>query len=174
VTRGLEDALGLPHLDDILKEEGVLKREKTIYEDEVENSADTPEMAKTLDIAEKSLSLIEGKDHGDAMDDISDRALKMYEDMVDMGWNVDPARQSRTFEVAGQFLRMAKDAKDSKRDAQLKAMQLALNQKKLELDRAIAGPEGSIPGAINAQAIVHEDRNELIKQLRAQALSKKD
>ena len=59
-------------------------------------------------------------------------------------------------------------------DAQLKAMQLALNQKKLELERALAGPEGTIPGAINAQAIVHEDRNELIKQLRAQALSKKD
>lgn len=173
MTRGLEDALGLPHLDDMLKEDGVLKREKTIYEDESENSANTPEMAKTLDLAEKSLSLIEGKDHGVAMDDITERALKMYDDMVDMGWNVDPSRQSRTFEVAGQFLRMAKDAKDSKRDAQLKAMQLALNQKKLELDRALAG-DGSIPGAIDAHAIVHEDRNELIKSLRAQALAKKD
>jgi len=158
----------------MLKEEGVLKRQNTIYDDEEEkNSADTPEFAKTLDLAEKNLSMVEGKDHGDAMDDITDRALKMYDDMIDMGWNVDPSRQSRTFEVAGQFLRMAKDAKDSKRDAQLKAMQLALNQKKLELERSLVDPN-SIPGAIDAQAIVHEDRNELIKQLRAQALAKKD
>lgn len=177
MTRSFEEALGLPHLDDMLKEEGVLEKPPNpLYDDIEETDNDDeytpPQMSNTaiasMQMAQKQLDLIEGKDHSEKMDVIHQEALKHAQDIMDLGFNIDHARAARMFEVGANMYKVAMDAANSKRDAQLKAMQLVLNQQKLELEKRQMGESGTTPGTIDAQAVMVEDRNEIIRRLREQ------
>ena len=162
MTKKLEDTLNLPHLDDLLKEEGVMNAVEE--EDPALN-----EMLQKLDSASESMSLIEGKDHADAMDSLYKETLDHARNIADLGYNVDHARAARIFEVGAQFFKIAMDAKNSKRDAQLKAMHLMLQQQKMEQEKGTA----QTPNTVDVDAIVVEDRNELIRRIREQANKEK-
>src|SRR5206468_2670849 len=79
-------------------------------------------------------ALIQGQDHSDAMDKVYKETLKHAQDIMDLGFNIDHARAARMFEVASAMYGRAIEAKDKKRDAQLRALKLAMEQQKLELD----------------------------------------
>lgn len=171
--------LNLPHLDDLLKAEGMLQKPSAASE------ADPPDLdgklAQALALAEqaeKKLALINGTDHAEAMDSLFEETRKHAQDLMDLGFNIDHARARGIFEVATSMYKNAIDAKNSKRDAELKAMKLALDEKKLELDRLRVQHEtglgGGAGGGTIAEAVVVEDRNELIKRLRAQIKQDKE
>jgi hypothetical protein len=175
MTRSFEDALGLPHLDDLLKEDGTLERRPNpLYdtpEAEFEETPATPQLSagavEKMQMAQRQLDIVEGKDHADKMDAIHRESLKHAQDIMDLGFNIDHARAARMFEVGAAMYKVAMDAANSKRDAQMKAMQLVLNQQKLELEKqAMGNVEAQPTGSMDAQAVMIEDRNEIIKRLR--------
>lgn len=150
MTRKLEETLGLPHLDDIMREEGLDDRRGYSYPNQ------------------SGPNIAEGDDgHGQSMDTIYDETLRHAQSIIDLGFNMDPARAPRMFEVAAQFYKAALDAKNSKRDAQLKAMKLLLDQRRSQ------NAEDVPAGITDVKAVVVEDRNELIKRLREQARAEK-
>lgn len=165
MTKGLDDFLNIPHLEDVLKKEGVIT--KDIEDQVVADEAANEQTIANLELAEKNLALVNGQDHADAMDALYDETLKHAKDIMDLGFNIDHARAARMFEVAGSMYKVALDAKNSKRDAQLKAMELILKQQRLELEKQIA--KGNINTDTVEGAVLIEDRNELIKRLREQA-----
>lgn len=173
MTRRLEDTLNLPHLDDLLKETGDMPDapEPDAPAEPADNGASPHDMLNALQVAKNANAMMDGRDHAEAMDKLYVETLRHAQNIVDLGFNVDQARAPRVFEVAAQFYKAAMDAKNSKRDAQLKAMQLMLNQQKLELDKKVAGKD---PSTIEVDAVVVEDRNELLKRLRDQARAEKD
>ena len=86
-------------------------------------------------------------------------AEESYKNLMDLGMNVDSRYSGRIFEVAGNFLRNAIDAKGSKIDKKLKMVELQL--KKMKLDQG--NKDG--PAIEESDGFVISDRNELMKKL---------
>jgi hypothetical protein len=172
MTRHLADAMGIPHLDDLLKAENVLPPEKHI------SSMDAQLERQQMALADARRSAdniaLSGQDHADRTDKIHDETFDNAQKVMDLGFNIDPARAPRMFEVATGLFKVALDAANSKRDAQLKAEKLILDRMKLDMDRRIAGEDVPADGAIETKAVVVEDRNELIKRLREEARAEKE
>jgi hypothetical protein len=95
------------------------------------------------------------------LDALAKKAEDAYDDLMDLGMNVEVRYSGRIFEVAGTMLRNAIDAKSAKIDKKLKAIDAKL--KKLKIDKD-AGDDDS-NNMLSGQAFVITDRNELLKKL---------
>lgn len=94
------------------------------------------------------------------LDHLADKAEKAYDDLMDLGMNVEVRYSGRIFEVASSMLKNAVDAKSAKIDKKLKAVDLQMRKLKLDQD----SPED--PNEIvNGSGYVMLDRNELMKKL---------
>ena len=94
------------------------------------------------------------------LDNLASKAEQAYDDLMDLGMNVEVRYAGRIFEVAGTMMKNAIDAKSAKIDKKLKAIDLQL--KKYKIDKENTTEESDI---INGQGYVITDRNELLKKL---------
>lgn len=121
---------------------------------------------KSVDLV---LKTTEGTDHEKSMDEIYQETLDHSRSLMDLGFNTDERSRRGIFEIAASMYKNALDAKNSKRDAQIKLMKLIQDQKKQEFEemkwRVERGEDVGRP--IEGSATLVEDRNELIKRLRA-------
>lgn len=176
MTKGIEDMLNLPHLDDILKENEVDFKSAVVLPGQEEESTTpmipaAPSDSEMLKSLERALQTLEGNDHGKAMDTIFQETLDHSRALMDLGYNLDDRSRRGIFEIATSMYKNAIDAKNSKRDAQLKLMKMLLDQRSQEFkERQWKAERGEDdPGEIKATATLVEDRNELIKRMRAEA-----
>jgi preprotein translocase subunit SecD len=95
------------------------------------------------------------------LDNLAKKAEDAYDDLMDLGMNVEVRYSGRIFEVAGGMLKNAIDAKSAKIDKKLKAVELKL--KKLKIDRDAGDDDPN--NVLNGQGYVITDRNELLKKL---------
>lgn len=161
MTKKLEDLLNLPDSKEIVKNAEKQEREQKKYE--------VAEQEKTFrDIAEFdkiSAALPQVKGLGEMADaelnDIADKAMTAYEDLMDLGMNVEGRYAGRVFEVAGNMLKTSLDAKVAKLDKKLKMVELQLKKEKLDKE------DNSDPsGIINGEGYVVTDRNSLLERLK--------
>jgi len=104
-------------------------------------------------------------DLGDAeLDDLAAKAEQAYDDLMDLGMNVEVRYSSRIFEVASSMLGHAITAKTNKVDKKLKAIDMQLKKYKIGKDNN-EDPGNVIDGA----GYVLLDRNEMIKKLGGKA-----
>ena len=169
--------MNIPFLEDALKEKGLLPEEhrsadgieapekiETIeeeYDDDLNDESMTDILQQqNSERAEQTLAMIEGVDHAEAMDRIHDETLKHARDLMDLAYNMPENRMRGILEQANAMYGRAIESKNSKRDSQLKAMKLALEKKRLDLqEMQIKGQSKAITGDEN----VVEDRNALIR-----------
>ena len=102
-----------------------------------------------------------GEKADEELNDIAERALQSYEDLMDLGMNVESRYGGRVFEVAGSMLKTSLDAKVAKMDKKLKMIELQLKKEKLDKDNA--GIDGDI---VSGEGYVVTDRNSLIEKLK--------
>ena len=102
------------------------------------------------------LDSIEEKD----LDHLATKAEQAYDDLMDLGMNVEVRYSGRIFEVASSMLKNAIDAKTAKVDKKLKAVDLQLKKYKIDKD----SPDDP-NDVLDGQGYVMLDRNELIKKL---------
>ena len=95
------------------------------------------------------------------LDALADKAEKAYDDLMDLGMNVDPRYGSRMFEIAAQMMNAAITAKTNKIDKKLKMVDLQL--KKLAIDRKHG--EGGVD-TMDAQGVIVTDRNSILEKLK--------
>lgn len=109
-----------------------------------------------------ALPIVKGLgDIGDKeLDDLAQRATDAYDDLMDLGMNVEARFSGRIFEVAGTMLKNAIDAKSAKLDKKLKMIELQL--KKQQIDQKA----GQDDNAIQGQGVIITDRNSLIEKLK--------
>ena len=94
------------------------------------------------------------------LDHLADKAEKAYNDLMDLGMNVEVRYSGRIFEVAGSMLKNAVDAKSAKIDKKLKAVDLQMRKLKLDQD------SGEDPNElVDGSGYIMLDRNELMKKL---------
>jgi hypothetical protein len=95
------------------------------------------------------------------LDALAEKAEKAYDDLMDLGMNVEARYSTRMFEVAGQMLNAAITAKTNKIDKKLKMVDLQL--KKLAIDKKNgANNESTIEG----EGYVITDRNSILEKLK--------
>lgn len=158
MTKRLEEILNLPESKKIVKQD--------------EKEAVKAEMAQPFlrDMAEFdkiSASLPQVKGLGDAadaeFDALAQRATDAYDDLMDLGMNVEARYSGRIFEVAGGMLKNAIDAKAAKIDKKLKMIELQLKKQKMDQDSRGSEDNGiSIPG----DGFIVTDRNSLLEKLK--------
>jgi len=111
-----------------------------------------------------SLPAVKGLgDAADAeFDALAQRATDAYDDLMDLGMNVEARYSGRIFEVAGGMLKNAIDAKAAKIDKKLKMIELQL--KKQKLDQDAGQDDGGID--VTGSGVIVSDRNSLIEKLK--------
>ncbi len=170
MTKKLEDILNLPNVKEAFKE--VDKKEQAKA-----NKDQTKKVMKNVDPQtrknlEKSYAefdkvasaLPQVKGLGELsdleLDKLAIEAEESYKNLMDLGMNVDSRYSGRIFEVAGNFLRNAIDAKAGKIDKKLKMVELQL--KKLKIDKS---GKDDVSEPIESEGTIITDRNELMKKL---------
>ena len=94
------------------------------------------------------------------LDALARKAEEAYDDLMDLGMNVEVRYSGRIFEVAGTMMKNAIDAKSAKIEKRLKAIDLQLKKYKIDKDN-----NEDPNDVINGQGYVISDRNELLKRL---------
>ena len=169
MTKKLEDILNLPNVKDAFKEVDAKEKAKT-DKDKVNGKSKNldPQTAKNLEetyaeFDKVAAALPQVKGLGELsdleLDKLAVEAEESYKNLMDLGMNVDSRYSGRIFEVAGNFLRNAIDAKSGKIDKKLKMIELQLKKQKLDQGNKDGGPIEESDG------FVISDRNELMKKL---------
>lgn len=161
MTKKLEDLLNLPDAKEIVDQAEAQEEEQKRYE--------IAEAEKTFrDIAEFdkiSAALPAVKGLGEMADkelnEVADKAMQAYDELMDLGMNVESRYSGRVFEVAGTMLKTSLDAKVAKLDKKLKMVELQL--KKEKMDKESNTSDGDI---VNGEGYVVTDRNSLLQRLK--------
>jgi hypothetical protein len=157
MTKKLEDLLNLPDSKELHKKENKKEKSNTI----VESEKSFRELAEYDKIA-AALPAVNGLGQmaDDELNDIANKALTAYDDLMNLGMNVEARYSGRVFEVANSMLQTGLNAKVAKLDKKLKMIELQL--KKDKLDKEETSPDQFTQG----EGFVVTDRNSLIERLK--------
>jgi hypothetical protein len=154
----LEDLLNLPASKDLIKAEEKKKQKSAPPQSFLRDMSEFDKISAALP-AVKGLG-----DATDAeFDSLAQRATDAYDDLIDLGMNVEARYSARIFEVAGTMLKNAIDAKSAKVDKKLKMIELQLKKQKMDQD-ASGGEDSGIN--LQADGYIVTDRNSLIEKLK--------
>ena len=160
MTKKLEDLLNLPDAKEIIEQAESQEQEQKKYE--VEEAEKTFRDIAEFDKISAALPAVKGL--GDMADkelnEVADKAMQAYEDLMDLGMNVESRYSGRVFEVAGGMLKTSLDAKTAKLDKKLKMIELQLKKEKMDKEG------NSDEGMINGEGYVVTDRNSLLEKLK--------
>jgi len=166
MTKRLEEILNLAP-STLLEEPSITPEEaKTLIE---ENQDILAEVNSAIDKIDVALPTVHDLDTADAeLDELAQLARDKFEDMVDLGMNVEPRFSGVILQTASTLLGHAITAKTAKIDKKLRMVQLQLQKARLEHQmKKDAGQSPEAP--IEGEGVVI-DRNELLKRI----LEKKD
>lgn len=164
--KGITDMLNIPHLDDVLKEQGI---EITPEDDQDEDDAQTVSMIKNLEEVLKT----DGSDiHTRSMEEVYKETLQHSRDLMDLAYNVDERSRRGILEIATSMYKNALDAKNSQRDAQLKLMKLIQDQRKQDFEERKWHTERGTQLDVGNDVTIVADRNEIIRKAMEEAKKK--
>ena len=112
-----------------------------------------------IDVALPTVRDLEASDQ--EMDELAELAKDKFNDLMDLGMNMDPRFGGVVFQTAGTLLGHAITAKTAKMDKKLRMVQLQLQKARLDHQMAKDSPEDR---PIDGQGMVL-DRNALLEQI---------
>ena len=161
MTKKLEELLDLPSSKEIIKNAREQEEDQKEYEiAQAETFRDIEEFDKIASALPAVKGLGEMADR--ELNEIADKAMQAYEDLMDLGMNVESRYSGRVFETAGGLLKTSLDAKVAKLNNKLKVVELQLKKQKQDNDSAGPG-DGDM---INGEGYVVTDRNSLLERLK--------
>ena len=155
MTKKLEQLFDLPA-------ETLAENPKSTINDHVEHIRDIDAAIDKIDAALPGVRDLEVADS--EMDDLAALAQDKFQDLMDLGMNVEARYAGTIFQTAGVLLGHAITAKQAKLDKKLRMVDLQL--KKLRIDQ-VAQKEGTKEAPIDGQGVVL-DRNTLLKEILGQ------
>ena len=160
MTKKLEDLLNMDDSKEIIKQAQEQEKEQSKHEIAHEESfrdiAEFDKISSALP-AVKGLGEMADKE----LNEVADKAMSAYEDLMDLGMNVESRYSGRVFEVAGGMLKTSLDAKVAKLDKKLKMIDLQLKKEKMDKDSG-----SNNDGMISGEGYVVTDRNSLLEKLK--------
>lgn len=159
MTIKMNDFFNLPQTDEeanaeplpvVRSKEELMVDAKNIYES-----------LSTADKVDTALPTVVGLEtHDNEMDDIAKKAMGTFDDLIALGGNVSDMHAGKIYEVAGQMLKTALEAKNAKADKKLKMIELQLKKVRAE---QIDFEQGN--GISKSNNGIEFDRNELLRHL---------
>ena len=147
MTRKLEELFDLEGVEEPTEEEYV---EGVKALDEIEQQLPASQSITDLSTSDQE------------MDDLATKAVKHYDDLMDLGMNVEPRFSAPIFDAASKLLGHAITAKTSKIDKKLKALDLDIKRRRLEMKEKQANLDNDEESG-SAREL---DRNALLEMLR--------
>lgn len=157
MTKKLEELLDLPEVKATMEQVEVQDPPKEIKKETVNlerSIAEFDKISAALPMV-KGLGELADKE----LDDLADKAKQSYEDLMDLGMNVESRYAGRVFETASNMLKNAIDAKSQKLDKKLKMVELQL--KKQNIDQK----QGDNEVTVDAEGVVVMDRNAILDRI---------
>ena len=157
MTKKLEELFDLPERDPA--QDGIVDSDADESGNDIANNLPVlPETLAALDKIEQALPAVKGLEASDQeMDELAAKASENFENLMDLGMNVDSRYASEIFSVASTLLGHAITAKTAKMNKKLKMIQLQLQKAKLD---QTADEQPMTPGTGMVL-----DRNELLSRL---------
>jgi len=153
MTRKLEELFDFPPLDEIEEDEPTSVPATQIALKEIND---------TIDKIDAALPAVRDLETGDReLDDLATKATETFDDLMDLGMQVDSRYSSEIFAVASTMLGHALTAKTAKLNKKLKMIDLQMKKLKLDQDQARNAPEESVETA-QGQVL---SRNDLLERL---------
>lgn len=157
ITKRMEDFFNLPPVESVVEEAppGKSREELMVEAREIYSSLTTAEKVNY------ALPTVIGLDtHDNEMDDISQKAIKTFEDLIALGGNVPDMHAGKIYEVGAQMLKIALEAKNAKAERKLKMIDLQLKKVRSEqIDLDQGNGDKRAPGGAEF------DRNELLRYI---------
>ena len=151
MTRRLEELFDFPPSED----------KETVKTNE-ETQAQLASIDATIDKIDAALPTVRDLETGDReLDDLATKAQETFNDLMDLGMQVDSRYSSEIFTVASQMLGHAITAKTAKLNKKLKMVDLQMKKLKLDQDQARTAPEEAMETA-HGQVL---SRNDLLERL---------
>ena len=157
MTKKLEELLNLPESQEIIKEEES-KSNDVVKAEQQEDFRDIAELDKITAALPAVKGLGELADT--ELNEVAQKAMDAYDDLMDLGMNVESRYSGRVFEVAGGMLKTSLDAKVAKLDKKLKMVELQLKKEKMDKD---GKPDDEM---IAGEGYIVTDRNSLLEKLK--------
>jgi hypothetical protein len=155
MTRKLEDLFELPPSED--------KSESTVESTSEETRATIVAIDSAIDKIDAALPAVRDLDSSDKeLDDIAAKATETFENLTDLGFNVDSRYAAELFAVAGTMLGHALTAKTTKLQKKLKVLDLQMKKMKLDAD-ALKNSGDEPTDTAHGQIL---SRNDLLEMLR--------
>ncbi len=158
MTKKMEEFFNLPTSDEPVVDEELPSKSRE------ELMVEAREIYSSLTTAEKvdfALPTVVGLDtHDSEMDSIAAKAVKTFEDLIVLGGNVPDLHAGKIYEVAGQMLKTALEAKNAKAERKLKMIDLQLKKvraEQIDIDQGNGDRKHAGGGEF--------DRNELLKYI---------
>jgi hypothetical protein len=157
MTKKLEELLDLPEVKETMEQVETPKAPEEVKKETVNlerSIAEFDKISAALPMV-KGLGELADKE----LDDLAEKAKQSYEDLMDLGMNVESRYAGRVFETASNMLKNAIDAKSQKLDKKLKMVELQL--KKQNLDQK----QGENADTVDAEGYVVMDRNSILEKI---------
>ena len=157
MTKKIEEVFDLPSM------ESEVNSSYPSDQEEQTTGLDLDKMQQQLEVADKidaALPMVRDLEQLDAdMDKYADKAMHAFQDLMDLGQNVEDRHAAAVFDTASKMMTNAITAKTAKMDKKLKMVQLQLQKAKFDAQEAKAKGGDT---AIQGEAEEFEDRNSLI------------
>ena len=155
MTKKLSDLFDLPEIADNAESNEALQTIK-------DNKETIAQVDAAIDKIDAALPMVHDLDATDTdLDELSTLAKDKFNDLMDLGMNMDPRFGGVVFQTAGTLLGHAITAKTAKMDKKLRMIQLQLQKARLDHQISKDDPEGK---PIDGQGIIL-DRNQLLEQI---------
>lgn len=158
MTKKMEEFFNLPPSDEPEADEALPLKSKDELFQEAQQIYSSLTTAEKVDVA---LPTVVGLDtHDSEMDEIAKKAVDTFNDLIALGGNVPDMHAGKIYEVAGQMLKTALEAKNAKAERKLKMIELQLKKvraEQIDLDQGNGHRKDSSGGEF--------DRNELLKYI---------
>jgi ATP phosphoribosyltransferase regulatory subunit HisZ len=161
MTKKLEEILDMSAAKEVVEQdkkqaEKEQKQEKREHEKELRNIEELDKINSALP-AVKGLGEMADKE----LNEVAEKSMDAYEDLMDLGMNVESRYSGRVFEVAATMLKTNLEAKNAKLDKKLKTVELQLKKEKMDRDSS-----GNDVDVVQGEGYVVSDRNSLIEKLK--------
>lgn len=157
----LEELLNLPDNKEIVEEDK--EKDRVLKKEQEKKQKKALRNIKEFDKISAALPEVKGLGEmaDQELNDVANKALSAYDDLMDLGMNVETRFSGRIFEVAGNMLKTGLDAKVAKLDKKLKMVELQL--KKEKIDKESSKDDADI---LNGEGYVITDRNSLLERIK--------
>jgi len=161
MTKKLEELLDMPAAKELVEQDQAAadqqqKQDQKQHAKEMRNIEELDKINSALP-AVKGLGEMADRE----LNEVAEKSMDAYEDLMDLGMNVESRYSARVFEVASTMLKTNLEAKNAKLDKKLKMVELQL--KKEKMDRDSSGGDGDV---VQGEGYVVSDRNSLIEKLK--------